>query len=178
MNRIFHPILFATYPVLALYALNTALVPPSDVPVPLVATIVVVSIFWGILALILRSPARAAVAASLGVLTLYSYGHIWNRCMRSRAVWDFFGDREGMLWAWIAVFISVVVLGGWKWKTTESLTRAMNFFGLVLLVMPVGSISLSWFNVWRGTLVQTASSGVSHLNITDRPDIYYIILDG
>ncbi len=178
MNRPFHPILFSIYPVLALYSVNTALVPPGDVPIPLAVTLVVALLFWGMLSLILRNAGRAAVATSLSVITLYAYGHIWNLCDQNRLLKEFFGDKEGLLWAWSLLFILVMVAGGWKWKRSEAITRGMNFFGMVLLIMPVSSIGLSWFNVWRGTTVAKASSGVASLSTQDRPDIFYIILDG
>ena len=64
MRRPFHPILFALYPVLALYAVNTALVPPNDVPVPLAINLIATLFLWGFLSLVLRSVPRGAAGAS------------------------------------------------------------------------------------------------------------------
>jgi len=178
MRRPFHPILFALYPVLALYSLNTALVPPNDVPMPLAITLGGTCIVWAVLALLLRSGARAAVGASLAVIALYADGHVWN-VLRNLPYYrhqDF--PQEGILLDWGFLFIVVLVVGCWKWKAQEQLTRAMNAFGIILLVFPVVSISMSWYAVWRGTAVQNASSGVSKLDTSIRPDIFYIILDG
>jgi hypothetical protein len=178
MRRPFHPILFALYPVLALYSLNTALVPPSDVPLPLSATLLGTLVIWGILSLALRNIARGAAGASASVVFIYADGHIWNFVKKLSAFERPFASQDDFLWVWAVLFLSVLALACWKWKRQEEVTRTLNAFGILLLIIPVFSISASWASAWRGTKIQASISGSTKLDTSERPDIYYIILDG
>ena len=178
MRRPFHPILFALYPVLALYAVNTALVPPNDVPVPLAINLIATLFLWGFLSLVLRSVPRGAAGASLTVVFLYVDGHIWNLVKNIEVLHSSFSVQQDLLWLWALMFMPLLVLACWKWKRQAEVTRTLNAFGIFLLIFPVLSISASWIAAWRGTRIQSTASGSRTLDTAIRPDIYYIILDG
>ena len=178
MRRPFHPILFALYPVLALYSLNTALVPPGDVPVPLFVNLVGTLAFWGLLSLILRNVARGAAGASFAVIFLYADGHIWDFVKDRAAFRSLYSFQEDLMWTWMLLFIPFFIFACWKWKRQDEVTRGLNAFGVLLLVVPTCSIAASWISAWKGTKIQASLSGVSKLNTTERPDIYFIVLDG
>src|SRR6188768_3598354 len=65
-----HPVLFAAYAVLFLYAANLALVLPVDVVPPLVRSVIGAAIAWAVLTVLFRDPRRAAVIA------FFAFGHV------------------------------------------------------------------------------------------------------
>ncbi len=178
MNRPFHPILFALYPALALYAVNTALIPIAEIGVPIALLLALCVVVWGLLTLILRNVSRAAVGTSVAMVGFFANGHLWDVVSQIDFIRREFGDRDGMFVTWLCLWIVAVVLACWKWKRSEGVTRAMNVVGIVLAGFPAVSIGMSWFGAWRGTSVVEAASHSAKLDTSVRPDIYYIILDG
>ncbi len=65
----FHPVLVAAYPVLLLYSENLADVAPVDAAGPLAIVLIIATAGFGMVALITRRPAFAAVIAS-AVITM------------------------------------------------------------------------------------------------------------
>jgi hypothetical protein len=174
----FHPILFAAYPVLALYSLNTALFPAIDIVLPLVLVIGSVCVFWAILSLILRSPARGAAGASIAVLGVFAFGHLWDQINKVRWLAEEVYSRESFLWYWLPFWLGAIILACWKWKRSEQLIPVTNLVGIALTAMPAVSICASWYSTWRGTTVHEVGYNLAKLDTSVRPNIYYIILDG
>jgi len=177
-KRPFHPLLFALFPALSLYSLNTALVPASDVPFPLLLVLGSTCVVWAILSLVLRSVERGAAGASLAVVLCFAYGHIWNLTQQNPTLKRTFEVRSDMFWYWFPFLVIGVTLGCWKWKRFSAITGGLNVGGIILAGFPAVSIATSWFNAWRGTQILEASSHSLKLQVTNRPDIYYVILDG
>jgi hypothetical protein len=71
-----YPLLLAVYPILFLYGENLGEVEPADLVVPIVAVLAVTAIVFGVAWLILRNGGRAALATSLIVLVVFSFGRI------------------------------------------------------------------------------------------------------
>jgi hypothetical protein len=71
-----HPIALAIYPVVFLYGENLGEASPTDLVVPLLAVLAGTLALYGLLRLVLRSTARAALAASLLVIAGLEYGRI------------------------------------------------------------------------------------------------------
>ena len=71
-----HPVLFAAYAVLFLYAANLALVLPVDVVPPLVRSVLAAGIAWAVLTVLFRDARRAAVVATAGVVAFFAFGHV------------------------------------------------------------------------------------------------------
>ncbi len=178
MRRPFHPLVFALYPVLSLYSLNTALIPPSDVPIPLVVILAITCALWGVLSLLLRSALRGAAGASVGIVCFFSFGHIWNFVHNVDAHRFFVSNRSELLVYWAPLAVAIFVLGCWKWKKSEQIAQAMNFVSIVLVGVPTLSIAAAWFVAWKGKAIHSVHSNVSKLNTSVRPDIYYVVLDG
>ncbi len=177
-NKPIHPIFFGLFPVLSLYSLNTAIVSLGDVPVPLLLVVIATCLVWALLAVILRSATRGAMGASVAVVLFFAYGHIWNLVEKQPALSNIFHERTDLIWVWAPVFVLAIVFTAWKWKRIDSFTMGMNVGGLVLAGFPLLSILSSWFTALRGVSVSSLSGSSAHLKVTDRPDIYYIILDG
>ena len=174
----FHPVLFGIYPVLALYSLNTSLVPVTEVPLPLGLSVGLTLAFWLIVSLVLRSFARGAIAASVGILGVFAYGHLGNVYSLVAGTRKTFDTDFMLFWIWCGTFVPVMIAACWKWRRREQITQAFNFAALILTAFPVISITASWISVWQGFRVTHALGSSHSLQVNQRPDVYYIILDG
>src|SRR5438552_2435062 len=76
--RILHPILFAVYPVLFLYAYNLGLLEPKVLVLPLVITIAIVLALWTGLGYLLRHREKVALLVTALVLWFFFYGHVYQ----------------------------------------------------------------------------------------------------
>ena len=176
-KRAIHPVLFALFPVLSLYSLNTALVPISDLLKPILIVLGATLALWGLVTLILKDAARAAVGISLLVVCSFAFGHVFEIIEKNKLFVHYVRTRADLLNYWIPLLVLVFVLGCWKRKDSSVFNLPMNIVGLVLAGFPFLSILVSWFNGMIGTKIVSATNS-SHLKVTDRPDIYYVILDG
>ncbi|AIE83987.1 hypothetical protein [Fimbriimonas ginsengisoli] len=172
LRRPFHPLLFAAYPVLSLYAANTALFPAADLARPLAAMLAATLLLWAILGAILRDAARAAAGASVAAIGFFSYGPICDFVGNPN-----YGRRVTDQWTlsiWALIWLVLIVAVCWKWRRTANLTQGMNIAGAVLVAIPAFTIGLAWA---KGSQVPAAAiQGVRYDG--PRPDLFYIILDG
>jgi len=173
--RPFHPAIFALYPVISLYSTNTVLIPASEVWTPLAVVLLGTCILWGILRLLLRNAERSAAAASAAVLAFFSFGPICD--VIQHTLWGRMLTADDIDEYWWAGWVLIVVLAGWKWKRTASLTRALNAGSLALVAIPAFSIAMAWVGggakVPGGNLPTNAAAYKG-----PKPDVFYIILDG
>ena len=177
-RRPIHPIFFGVYPVLSLYSLNTALVPASDVPIPLLVVLGSTCLAWLILALVTRSLARGAAGASVSIALVFVYGHVRNLLIQDPWLALKLSESSILLYGWCVVFLAGLILACWKWKKEEKIIYGLNIGGVVLASLPVLSIGASWYSSWHETKIAKSSPSFAKLNTTNRPDIYYVILDG
>ena len=176
-KRAFHPILFALFPVLSLYSLNTALVPITDIFAPLAIIVASVATLWTVVTLVLKDSSRAAVGVSSLTASVFAFGHVYDLIYHNERLYHLIRTREDLLNIWIPLMILVFIAGCWKRKDSTSLNMPLNIIGLVLAGFPLYSISVSWINAAIGTKIASATHS-SNLKTSDRPDIYYVILDG
>jgi len=179
---ILHPFLFAAYPVIALFAFNMGQSRLTDAVRALVILPVMAGALLALFSLLLKDKGRAGMLVSLIFLLFFSYGHLLNRLSSTR--FGPFFDRVPWL---IAVIYAIIFLVGsffiiTRIKNGLTFTFALNVMGLVLLVIPLYSITA--FNLANPAPTQAAfipSFEEPQQNVTDQPelpDIYYIILDG
>src|SRR5258707_7916606 len=72
------PFLITGYAVIFLYEHNIDRVTDIEVVYALAAALAGVGVLVGIGRLVLRDTCKAALAASVGAITLFSIGHVWN----------------------------------------------------------------------------------------------------
>lgn len=169
----FHPLLFGAYPVLSLYAKNTALFPVHDLWLPLAIVLAAVGIVWTVLGLVVRSIDRAAVAVSFLSLAFFAYGPILDVLYPDPASHAM--GSQMMIWPWGATIAVFTVVALWNWKRRAGISRVLNITGAVLLAMPLATTVLSWT---RGAGVPVSSVGEKVAYSGPRPDVFYILLDG
>lgn len=181
----FHPILFAAFPVLALYAGNISVFPLNQLPRPLVDAIFKTAVVWIVLGLILRNVRKAAVVSTVAALAYFSYGRIQNLLPQ---------DLHFLVPLQLLICISgLFVLMLRSQKSFLDTTRVLNLASIVLVAPSLWTISTA---IWSGNragvstnpdsgpinvalYLQPEPAGTTRLAKPpeNRPDIYYIILD-
>jgi len=149
----FHPLLFATYPILALLAANITEV---EVLVSIralgISLFGIVSIFF-LLRVICGSWRKAALIASFVALWFFSYGHLYQFMRKVPVVGMCLGRHRYMIIFYGLLF----VVGLWLiFKRSINLiasTKFMNLIGLVLVAYPVFRIVNHSFNISAGGLL-------------------------
>jgi hypothetical protein len=174
----FHPLLFAAFPVLALFAANVREgVSVADVLPSLAVVLVATGVLLAASAVAFGSLARAAILISGWVVLFFSYGHLWGLVARGANDTSSLLLREDVLLAlWALLAVVVVVLAARIGKLLPAATRILNAVGAFLVV--VNAASIGW-----GLVTARASGGDPADALRLRPpggelrDIYYIIMD-
>lgn len=184
MKRIpFFLIFFAAFPVLALFAQNVLEVELRLLWRPVLVSMGGVLLLWGVLSVLLRKPAHAAVLTAWIALLFFSYGHVYELVRGIPEIGIVIGRHR-----YLIVVYALLLLGGggivWRFTVggVESLYPALNLIGLILLVYPTYQIGFyqastrataqgTTFTYDDGYLLAQPAGGVL-------PDIYYILLDG
>lgn len=173
-----HPFLFAFYFVLSLLGLNISQLFPQEA----LRAVLIVIAFAGFLLLIFRlifkDWQRGALAASLVLVLIFTYGHVYNFLEKSIPT---LGRHRLLLPLWL----SLAVIGLWliarRVKNPFPITRAINVIALVALVFPIFQIA-SW-EIQQGKESENtvvAIPGIGNLALSQGqspPDVYFIVLD-
>lgn len=171
-----YPFLFAAYPVLALAAHNFHQIAAGQIWRPLLASLLLAGIVLCLARLLLRDWQRAALLATLVLLLFFSYGQVYAELknVTLAGVLPFRHRTLGVLWG-------VLLAAGiyWVWrrlKNPAEWTPWLNLIGGLLLVYPLLIVVPGTLNTSmnKGTTPSLAGTSVTPSN---RPDVYYIILD-
>lgn len=181
-----HPLLFAAYPVLSLLAFNIDQTPPEQAVRSLLVVVASAAVYLATARLIAKDWGRAGLSVSLFFLLFFSFGHVLRlseRVMPSVPILD----RYRYLFAlWIAL---IIVGTWWIWRVLQRdvgrVTRFLNVVASAALILPaftIVSFTLQWVGsdaVPANSLPQTSLASASPSSgEQEKPDIYYIILDG
>lgn len=173
----YHALLFAAFPVLALFAANVRQgVSVADVLPSLALVLVSAGVLLAAATAAFRSLARAAIVISGWVVLFFSYGHLWGLVARGAGDTSSLLLREDVLLAtWALLGVLVVALAA-RMRRLPTATRVLNAVGTLLVV--VNAASIGW-----GLVTAQASGGDPAGAVRLRPpdgelrDIYYIIMD-
>ncbi len=169
-NWVVHPILFAIYPVVRLYAANLSIVPLADLWRPLGFSVAACMVAWLLFGLILKSSERGGAAVSALAVMFYAYFPLSELFPNYAVEWVRLATWGGLTLAFAGFF-------AYKWKTSP--TKLLNIAGFVLLCF-------STFQATSGLLkiksdqakLHLQTSGTVAKNAIQPPDIFYVILDG
>ena len=73
---IFHPLLFAIFPVIAIYSQNLNLLLPKDIIFPILLFLGFGAGLWILLYLIFKDLVKTGLITSLSIFLFFSFGHI------------------------------------------------------------------------------------------------------
>lgn len=175
----FHPLLFAVYPLLQLFACNVSEVRFSDTLPALACALALacpaVAAAW----ILLRDLRKAAVMASLFLWLFFSWGNI-HLGLRGARIGHF---HPAQFWVIGAFFLATLACAGLALRRTRgdlfNLTRILNAGSVFLVVSCLALLSVQLSK--RQSLPKTAGpksqSPRALAGAGYHPDIYFILLD-
>ena len=178
------PVLLALYAPLELGAHNIGQIPLNSI----YRSVILSGILGGMILLICRAFLRnwqvAGIAATVIIIFILTYGHLYN-FLENYELGGFLIGRHRYL---VTIWLILASLGiGWAIRKSlkhPSLTSTLNLVSAFLLIMPIGQLMLYEL---RTTKLQAPGAGESQgpgtlyqiqkPNATQMRDVYYIILD-
>ena len=166
-----HPVLFAAYAVLFLYAANLDEVLPVDVAAPLGRFVLVAAGLLAVLGLVFRDLRRGAVVASAAVVAYVAFGHV------SSAIAGLGIDNRAQLVAWALLVGTAVAYAIRARASLPRVTAGLNVIAGVLVVAALASI----LPYEAGRSGPASTAGVSPVQagegIGRKPDVYFLVFD-
>jgi hypothetical protein len=165
-----HPLLFAAYAVLFLYAENVQLVRPPEVVAPLFWSVAGAALLLAAAAVLTRDVRRGALIASALVIGFFGFGHLAGALGREAGDWALFGAWSIALGGFTALLL---YRSSWLPRISSGLTVA----GLVLVFFTLSTVvpNLAHAPV-RAVGDRFEPTGLTAQRTTDR-DIYLIVPD-
>jgi hypothetical protein len=167
-----HPLLFAAFPVLFLFAENAEQeVTLAPLWLPLAVSVAGALVALLLLAAAFRDWNRGAVLATALVILFFSFGHAWN------LIGGFFMQRwiMGAVWAALALAAAVLVLRGGRWLVPAG--RFLNIAAILLVAFNVVRVA-NYASASAAAAATVTPAAAVPLHAPDPlPDVYYIILD-
>ena len=178
-RRVFHPILFAAFPVIFLWAHNVDQGLDFDEVVrPLLLSIAIAGGLWFLGTRLLHDSRRAGLIVSVLALMFFSFGYV------AHATGHIEGANVTLLlagWCALAVVVVALLVRGGSW--VPAATNGFNIAAAVLVGLNL--FTIGWAQIFPGAgseafIAQGAPTLPPHLASTppaNRPDVYYIIFD-
>jgi hypothetical protein len=165
-----HPLLFAAYAVLFLYAQNLSEVLLVDVEGPLVRAVAGAAVALAVAALAYRDARRGAIVVSALVVAFFGYGHVATIIGGET-------PNDAVLVAGWVVLILAAAAYAWRGQGIRPLTTGLNVIGAVLVVLSLTTIVP--YELGRAGRAPTALTGsaVAATQTAHKPDIYYLVFD-
>ena len=174
----FHPLLFAVYPVLQLYAWNLSEVRFADTLPALACALALACLAVAAAWILLRNPGKAAVLASLFLWLFLSWGNI-HLGLKGVRIGHF---HPAQFWVIGTFFLATLACTGVALRRARdlfNLTRILNAAGLFLVASCL--VLLFAHLARRQSLPRAAEpkppAGRALAGLGDHPDIYFILLD-
>ncbi|NQT54139.1 hypothetical protein HQ576_18935 [bacterium] len=176
--------LFATFPILFLYAQNAASVPARSTLMPLVVTLCGTVVVWLLLHRVVRDARRAALLVSCLALFILLYGHVANMLPPTVGVEGWRVGRNRLLFPLWCIVLAGLLVGVARWRgDLARLTSSLNLVSALLVMVSL---------IQAGVMLQRESSYGSGWELDPPivlpeltaaqqdalPSVYYIILDG
>jgi hypothetical protein len=165
-------LLFTLYPVLVLWSQNIQEVRFAQVGRVILASALLCVFILLIAWLILRDFEKAGLITMISLIVFFSYGHLYQRARE----WSFELARHRYLLPLIFALFLTAVIFLIRIKRVNKAIEFFNIFSLVLLVMPLYTITSFEVRAFQNQM-QATTVAVQQVE-GNHPDIYYIIVDG
>ena len=175
----FHVLLFATYPALALLAANASQIAFTDVLRPLFISWVLAGAIYAVFRLLLRPPARAALATTLTLMVLFSYGHLYNGLKLIGLPGDTVVRHRFLLPVVLGILAITLFLVARSTRSRQ-VVSTLNLMGLVAIALPAATLLLT---LGKAALASSSTGGQAQECSLHPPpgaalpDIYFIVMD-
>jgi hypothetical protein len=175
---VFHPLLLAVFPTLFLYAYNIAETSPDQIWLPIVISVAATLVLWAILSLILRSLAKAGLAAAIFLAFFFSYGRF---CDGLNYLDVFVPEHAYLLPSMLFIWGYCVYFINRTKRDFRVTTRWLNVVAVALIAINlfnVASYQVKLAGTSAGTPEESPTQApVNPGETSNLPDIYFIILD-
>lgn len=176
-----HPLLFAIYPILHLYAANVDRASFRETVVPLAVSLVMTIVLFLGLKLVFKDGYKASLLTSATLILFFSYGHFWRALEQLHLnIWARAMEHHGyslLLWFLLLLLAGLLTLkAGSRLPTITTGLNLVSAVLIALLVVPVGLHTLR--RVAAASRGPTSEPQAQFAVAETPPDIYYIILDG
>ena len=174
-QRVFHPLLFAAYPVLALLAYNIDWLRPAQALRTLLLSLLVAAAALALLAWLLHNWHRAGLLVSLFLGLFFAYGHIYDSMKLG------LGADIGRHRYLAPLLLGAAVLLAWwilrRLRRPEAATAPLNLMAAVALAFPLFTIA-RWEVAALSNPSAPATASRLHLPAGQRPpDVYFLLVD-
>ena len=167
-----HPFLFAIFPIVFIYSINSQEIKFGEI---LSLFTIILPITFGIiflLSLVLKNKKAIGFIVSIGLMIFFSYGHVHELISSNLELRNIYLLTIFLIFFIISVYYFV--------KTKRKLDNAVkitNAIGIILIV--ISGINIISDNIDGNTSIDfiDTSSNINTNQISDKPDVYYIILD-
>ena len=175
---VFHPLLFAAFPILFLYAYNISETSAGQMRLPLLISVAAALVLWAVLSLILRSLAKAGLATAVFLLFFFSYGHLYEALESAGALVP---KHAYLLPVMLFVWGYCVYFIGRAGRDFRLTTRLLNIAAVALIAINLFNIA-SYEIRLRGAGAEpqgetTQQPVAEEADLDALPDIYFIIPD-
>jgi hypothetical protein len=183
-----HPFLFGLYPILHLLAQNIAFIPFTDALRSMGFTVAFALFFLMGFRLILKDWQKAGWICTILTFLFFSFGHVANLLGDGLRGLGVTLDIPLFGWIWLVLFVPLPIFV-LRAKSLDRSTQLINLIGITLFLFPVFTIVAAGIeknllgDVDRQRLSQMrneaqAEASIPQIDPAERPDIYYIVLDG
>ena len=195
-TSVFHPFLFAIFPVLMIYANNIYIIPFKDTIYPILLVIIFSCLVFFINKLIFKSWKKSGIITSIIMTMVFSYGHIYLQ-IGGFTIGDFIIGRHRYFM--IPYIIGLAISAYYIFKTKRKLdnaTKILNAIAITLMLMIF--VNIGFYAIDNNVTIQQgleksieqglekSIEQISTKNIVSshfgepsvKRDIYHIILDG
>lgn len=180
---VLHPFFFALYPVTSVLAASLTLINPIQAIRPTVIMLLVCVFFLLVFYMFYKDWRRAGFMASMVIIMLFYYGYSY-RLPREIQLFNVPVSRHILIILFWIIFISILA-SNWLWKRIRPhiITNFLNVSSGIAFVYAVYLLISVWLTINKDPLAHWTRPPYLprdsiQLNSFDRPDIYYIILDG
>lgn len=177
---VFHPFLFAVFPILFLFANNIAEVRTADLLLLLLMAIIGTTILIISLKVITKNYEKAGIITSCFLTLFYSYGYVSDllSSSRTKSLPDL-GHHLFLEAIWLLLFTVVALLVYKAQRSFLTLAKLLSIVAASLVMISVfniGAYAIKATNLGQMALNED-DNGLILKAPDDPPDIYYIILD-
>jgi len=188
MNKAYSSILLmAIYPILVLVSVNIDEVIFSDAALPLLLSLLVSLLAYLILFKITKNSNKSALFVVISLFFFFYYGHIFHGHFSGKHLGEITIGRHRFFFPlWCSAYFLCCILLIRVRKSLDLLIKFLNYLFLILVIsvlIPI-FVSLNPLDKIYGEInnsdldLDFISSKNSNLDVKNKPDIYYIVLDG
>ncbi len=183
---VIHPVLFALFPPLFLCAMNSGYYDLSVVAVPALVCVALGLLAWGVARALIEDKQLAAIVVSVSFLVLFSFGAVYDNITRVEMEAQGYGGQgippgELIIVVCLAVVIVATFLMIRLRRFMNEWTYLMNVVGTILVFLPITNLAMAAYVTWSARQLLPSHPElprVETVSVTERPDIYHLILDG